>query len=62
MDDTIRDFLMELYIKHGEREFVHKYTGVEVELVENVIPYKLNAEGWALSCLTPAALEIIKNG
>lgn len=63
----LRDFLIELYLKHGEREFVFFYNELPATIsstnnyIQNVRPTK-KINRYVLSYLTPAAIKLIKEG
>ena len=63
----LRDFLIELYLKHGEREFVFFYNelpatvSIDDGYIKNVRPIK-RINGQRLSYLTPAAIKLINEG
>ena len=60
----MREFLLELYLQHGEREFVYAlshnrespaaYTALLMQYIKQIDP-------WPLKQLTPKGLEYIKN-
>lgn len=68
----LRDFLIEMYLKHGEREFVYDWHynrqmwGADMmPYIDNRLPLKNIGTGdYVLyaSYLTPAAIKLIKEG
>ena len=66
--EELRDTLMELYLKHGERGFCHTSMSADIwiglrtkKLLSWVVEEPTNsAEIPVLLCLTPKALELIR--
>ena len=68
----LRDFLIEMYLKHGEREFVYDWSrnrqmwGSDMnQYINNSIPLKnigTTDDVLYASYLTPAAIKLIKEG
>ena len=66
MDNKFKDFLMELYLKYGERDFVYIYTGEKMEeYLDNRHPVRLITDKHgklrAASYITPKAIKLIKD-